>query len=57
MDQFRIKSLCVGIGKVGPGGITCPCCTKGSKREVKPLIRRSTRRALKQELNKEDKVA
>lgn len=53
MNLYRIESLSVGVGKVGPGGINCPCCTKGPKNEIKPLIRRSVRRVSKHRLQKE----
>ena len=53
MNEYKAKALTVHIGKVGPGGPHCPCCTKGPWREIKPLVRRSVRRVWKQELRVE----
>lgn len=39
--------------RVGPGGIRCPCCTKGVPSETKRLanrrFRRSARKAIREE--------
>src|SRR5689334_5501496 len=43
-------------GKVGPGGIGCPCCNPfgQSPRKSKPAMRRIKRRVEKQKLKKEN---
>lgn len=39
--------------KVGPGGKSCACCTKGKWQKLKPLIRRAKRRKAKIEVGRE----
>lgn len=39
---------------IGQGGINCPCCTPGTKKQTKKLITRINRRKAKQNINKEE---
>jgi hypothetical protein len=41
-----------GKGRTGPGGIGCPCCTKGTRQYVKRLTARWARRMAKKETQK-----
>lgn len=53
MNTYKSVSFGTKMCVVGPGGPNCPCCTMGPKRDLKPLIRRTVRRVMKQELHRE----
>jgi hypothetical protein len=42
-----------GKAAVGPGGISCSCCTKGDRQYHKKLAKAQTRREIKAETIKE----
>jgi len=49
------SSVSKKCGSGGPGGWHCPCCNKYgcSPRKMKPKVRRTARRIMKQQLDQE----